>query len=1629
MNRKEFSHGGIQKRLTTEFHGVLGEREEEKGVVRNLLSSSSLFSYSVKLRGLLFFLFVLVFASCNNFFNNLIPPDETRITSFWVDGQIGPASISGDTVTAEVAKGTERGSLIPTITVSPKASCIPLTLAYLSRTFPGADILQEATAIYQTRDLSTYVIDLIKRTPDFNVPVLDEPIDFTGPVQFLVIGGRGSIQQHTVNVIEESNDPILLGFSFAKYDNPELIRDAVGAINKTTSTVNVTVLYPVEMPLTYALIPSFEILGETLEVDGIAIQSGVDTIEFDKTLGTQTKTITVIRDGETADYTLSVEFIEDPDSIRSIIDFRFYKSGNPGIAANAVGSIMNSNATGAITVQVFYAGAKPDVLTPTFLSPGTVSVAGVTQTSGVSSQDFSQTLEYRVVSRNNLYTRTYTVRVDFIDVSAASPRITAFKFSAGINPELVQDTGGSISESAGLILITARYGGSSVPGPLVPEFQATGIVSVWGAVQISGLSTQDFSIQVKYTVTDPVNTLLKRDYWVQVSFTRDTSSDAKINAFSFHPDENSGLADEVEGRIDQNAGTITVFAPIGSGITARTMIPRFRAIGQVEVEGIAQTSGITGQRFDAPVVYEAVSANGINRKTYTVTVRELQTTIFVNQNAYGMGDGTSWQDAFRELRAACEAAAEFPEDVLKEIWIAAGTYKPSTSANSDEYFLLAANTNYIGGFAGSETAKSHRNVAANKVIISGELGGGVYSSNLFGAFNGNTAATVNGDLFFEELEFKSARAGGSGDRQQGGAICAALSSGSELRITGCEFNDLQANSGGAVYVNGGGLIISSAKFDDVISDNYDTETGSVYGTDLSTVRINNIDVRNGNAYGFCFSNCSADIEIGDINLQGNIGGGIYIEGGGGKREMHGISGNRSGVTVSGGTGDITITGSNFVSRGIHIYSSGASIQITNTEIRNNNSTPIFANGKNIVIENVVIENAMYVFAGMYLNSNGSIRISGSTIRGVKSTSSHSAGISLLGTGNAVISNTIIENIETITRDPEPGENLVPASGAIYANRTGDLTIIDCVINNVVSNKYGLQLTGSGNTVISNTTIKNINLGSDSYAIYASGRRLVISDTTIDNITAEYGVYGDNLTGVAISDLSLQDIGNGLYFTNCSGDVGINRIDLRNIASNGIVISAGIGGGSGKRELANITGYNIGSSCVSVTGGSGNITLTESSFDTTGQIQLFNAGASINISDVETKNVSSVYAIHTSAADTIIEKVKIENVPSGSGINMYASDMGQITDSSIKNCNLTIGYPFGGGGIYLNGSGSMVIFDTTIEDVEASTYGGAIYHSGSGNLTVIGSTIRNARLTGASSNYGGGISYYGSGSLEISDTLIENVEARSGGGIYAHTNVSHMNISNTAIENARAIFYGGGISFASGSTPFIITSSRFENCRADSGGSAVAFGSNGEVANTTFLNCTSRSGSKFMEIQGLVTFTGCTFEDNDALYRYDRDNRSLVPMFGQKSKYFENCTFTNLTNDNAAGERYIFTRFVNFTDPSMYGSGEATITLIRCTFNFRSGSVGLCALNNSVPYSTSGDYLLMDGVTINNNGGQQPLILLDGGSASYSPTFEGFRFKLNNVYNGTPLNTQAAITGLVSSGVMRLKNGAMPTIVP
>jgi hypothetical protein len=1126
---------------------------------------------------------------CNNFFHELMPPDDNRIISFELPGQLG-ARIEENAVVVTLPPGAGTYTFIPKIEVSRKASLLPLTFDYVQAAFPQADIVKEAAAIYRTEDLTAYVTDLIKRNPDFNVPALDKGIDFSGPVNFLVVSGLGTIRQYTVYAAEDTGAPRLLGFGFSKYHNPELVADGFSLINEEAKTVSVYALYPEEMPsLSYALTPTFEMLGDGLLVDGAPVSSGGDPIQFNPALGVQTKTITVTRNGASINYTLNILFAEDPDSKRSITDFRFTKADNPSLALNAVAAIVNNDETGTITVQVLYNGAKPASLIPRFISPamispGTVSVAGAAQITGINAHDFSTPLEYVVVSRNGRYRRAYTVRVEYISMADAAPKMLSFGFSRAHNGSIAADSQAEIGEGSGLILAEVRYIGAAPPENLAPVFSANGLVSVSGSAQTSGMSGQNFTRQVKYTVQGALDPALKKDYWVQVRFVRDTSSDAVITAFSFHPDDNGGLADEIVGRIDQTAGTINLFAPVGSGVSSRVMIPRFSATGQVTVSGAVQTSGASGHIFGAPVTYTVTSANGAASKTYTVRVRELSSRIYVKADAVGDNDGASWHDAFTSLKDACEAAAQFPAEIPKEIWIAQGTYRPGEAGDRDAYFKLSPNTSYIGGFAGWESAKSQRDAAANTVTISGELGDGQYSLNLFAnEFTGGMAVPLAGELFFENLTITSAKAVSIyyfNKGRDGAGIYARFNSTvpGGITINDCAFDNLHGSTYGAVYIAG---LLGNADISNVTMRNI-TGTGiAVSSLSDFNLRISDADIQAASAsYGGIY--CSSGNSGSSVTVTDSIVTGMYCSVGYASSTSSAvitnikssarvllwagsITANRIEVIngmmeVSGNritTHDVTVD-NNYVSSVINGMNvevlRGGTALITETTVKNGASSSsrvglrvTGTSGSEVDINGLIIDTMKYTAAssngiyggGVYIASSGVVRISStgttrSCIQNVE-TNSSGGGLYFYGGGDLEIDGLTVKNCKT-----ENPDNGWASGGGIYIANARSAVLNDVEIDNCHAEWGGGICTNAGTNSfrITNSTISNCTATANSGRNTGLGGGLYVQ-----------GSPNIEMSGVEFADTS-ANLGGGAYFSYTAPASGVTSaaITIQNSAA-------------------------------------------------------------------------------------------------------------------------------------------------------------------------------------------------------------------------------------------------------------------------------------------------------------------------------------------------------------------------------------------------------------------------------------------------------------------------------------------------
>lgn len=100
--------------------------------------------------------------------------------------------------------------------------------------------------------------------------------------------------------------------------------------------------------------------------------------------------------------------------------------------------------------------------------------------------------------------------------------------------------------------------------------------------------------------------------------------------------------------------------------------------------------------------------------------------LYVNASATGTNSGLDWANAFIDLQAAlfypCVA------DTL-EIWVAGGTYKPTTTTSRDMSFALRNNVTIYGGFTGNETALHERPILDLSRPLSTTLSGDIGNLN------------------------------------------------------------------------------------------------------------------------------------------------------------------------------------------------------------------------------------------------------------------------------------------------------------------------------------------------------------------------------------------------------------------------------------------------------------------------------------------------------------------------------------------------------------------------------------------------------------------------------------------------------------------------------------------------------------------------------------------------------------------------------------------------------------------------------------------------------------------------------------------------------------------------------------
>ncbi|MCF8245249.1 MAG: M36 family metallopeptidase [Saprospiraceae bacterium] len=226
--------------------------------------------------------------------------------------------------------------------------------------------------------------------------------------------------------------------------------------------------------------------------------------------------------------------------------------------------------------------------------------------------------------------------------------------------------------------------------------------------------------------------------------------------------------------------------------------------------------------------------------------------LYVNDDAAGSNDGSSWANAYTSLQSALANTCTN----ITDIWVAKGTYKPTTGTDRNISFVMKNNIAIYGGLAGTEAPgydMNLRNFVTNETILSGDIGAGGNGDNSYSVVKGsgtNNTAILDGFTV----------------------------SGGNANETNTSFTNPE-RCGGGMYNNAGSPVVRYCTFD---SNNANSFGGGMFNFQGSTPSITNCSFMANTANdGGGMSNYLASPNVTNSVFSGNTaneGGGFSTNG-------------------------------------------------------------------------------------------------------------------------------------------------------------------------------------------------------------------------------------------------------------------------------------------------------------------------------------------------------------------------------------------------------------------------------------------------------------------------------------------------------------------------------------------------------------------------------------------------------------------------------------------------------------------------------------------------------------------------------------------------------------------------------
>jgi len=174
-------------------------------------------------------------------------------------------------------------------------------------------------------------------------------------------------------------------------------------------------------------------------------------------------------------------------------------------------------------------------------------------------------------------------------------------------------------------------------------------------------------------------------------------------------------------------------------------------------------------------------------------------TIYVDADATGANNGTSWEDAYTDLQPALDGAV-----IGDQIWVAAGIYTPtylsSPGDSRSATFQLKNGVALYGGFDPTvgDVGWEDRDWANNVTILSGDIGiAGDPGDNSYHVFYHPLELALDGSAILDGFTVSGGNADADWPHCYGGGI---LNDGASPAVTNCTFaNNSASQRGGGMY--------------------------------------------------------------------------------------------------------------------------------------------------------------------------------------------------------------------------------------------------------------------------------------------------------------------------------------------------------------------------------------------------------------------------------------------------------------------------------------------------------------------------------------------------------------------------------------------------------------------------------------------------------------------------------------------------------------------------------------------------------------------------------------------------------------------------------------------------------------